>query len=142
MYKRQTLYLLGLIFEQTGRSKLRTEEIIDAANHCTIQRLLARYFSTRPRYGTREIVGATFVIEPSRHRTGLPPEAAPRRYIITHVAEGWSVIVRTVWRDGRLLQPVATHTRIDLYLDDDGRHNDDESVVAVAVSAWLRSLNL
>lgn len=121
---------------------MNTREIIDTANHCTIQRLLTRNFSAQPRYTTRQIEGATIIVEPSRHRTGLPAEAAPRRYVITHVAEGWSIVARTVWCDGRLLRPAATHTRIDLYLDDDGRHSDDEVAVAVAFNAWFQTLDL
>lgn len=121
---------------------MNAREVIEAANHYTIQRLLARCFLALPRHATCQIEGATFVVEPSRHRTGLPTEAEPRRYVITHVEGGWSIVVRTVWCDGRLLQPAATHTRIDLYLDDDGRHHGDETAVAVAVNTWLRSLDL
>lgn len=106
-----------------------------------MQRLLARYFSSQQRYATRQIRGATFTIEPSRHRTGVPKDATCQRYVITHVAEGWSVIARTVWWDSRLLDPRAVHTRLDHYFDDNGRHGSDEAV-AVAFNRWLQTLDL
>lgn len=119
-----------------------TKSIIELANSYTLQRLLTRHFSARMSFITRKVDGATFVVEPSRHRTGLPADAAARRYVITHVAEGWSVVARTVWLDGRLLQPAATHTRIDHYFDDDGRYSGDKAAVAVAFNAWLKGVGL
>lgn len=120
---------------------MNSHEVTDTANQATMQRLLARYFSPQQHYVTRQIGGATFIVEPSRHRTGISDEACCLRYVITHVAQGWSVVARSVWRDGRLLEPRATHTRLDLYLDDDGRHGSAEAV-AVAFNGWLRTLDL
>lgn len=120
---------------------MTTYDITDTANQVTMQRLLLRYFSSQQRYATRQIAGATFTVEPSRHRTGIPKDASCQRYVIMHVAQGWTVVARTVWCNGRLLEPRAVHTRLDHYLDDEDRHGSAEAV-ANAFNGWLLTLDL
>ena len=120
---------------------MKSFDIINIGNHITIQRFLTRHISSQVRYANVRIMEASITIEPSRHRTGVPDDASCQRYVITHVAQGWSVVARSVWRNGRLLDPRATHTRIELYLDDDGRHSSTEAV-AVAFNGWLKTLDL
>ncbi|GJD42015.1 hypothetical protein [Methylobacterium bullatum] len=112
--------------------------IFHDANEISIQRLLAKYLSDAPRHASALYSGATIFIEPSRHRTGIPPDAICQRYMITHVGEEWSIVVRAVWRDGELYRPTATHTRIEEYTDLRSRYGTDEQSVATAVNAWLR----
>lgn len=118
------------------------DQITNIANDITVQRLLKRYVCADADYVTLQIAGATVTVEPSRHRSGIPRDAACRRYVVTHVGEGWSMIARAVWRDGHLHEPAATHTSIDFYHDNDGRHRDDDVVVAAAVNRWLQALPL
>jgi hypothetical protein len=111
--------------------------VIDDANCLAIQHLLVRYLAEAPPYIVGHIAGATIIVEPSRHRTGLPVDAEARRYIVTHCEERWSILVRTVWRNRQLLVPSATHTVIEQYDQLDGGCDDDAKY---AVNRWLRSL--
>lgn len=111
--------------------------VIDDANRLAIQRLLLRYLAEAPPGIVGHIAGATIIVEPSRHRTGLPDDAEARRYIITHCDERWSIVVRAVWRNQQLLVPSATHTVIERYDHLDCRSDEE---VKYAVNRWLRSL--
>lgn len=121
---------------------MKHHDIIATANSVAFQHLLVCCFSEDVCYGTYEIGGAVIIVERSRHRTGVPADASPLRYVVTHAGQGWSMVARTVWLHGRLLPPLATHTSIDLYYDDDGRHEDHHDVVASAVNSWFCSLDL
>lgn len=112
--------------------------IIHDANEISIQRLLSKYLSEAPRYATAKYSGTKIFIEPSRHRTGIPKDAVCARYMITHLEEEWSIVVRAVWHDGQLFAPAATHTRIEDYTDLRARYGTDEQGVATVVNAWLR----
>lgn len=114
-----------------------TRTIIHDANEISIQRLLSKYLSDAPRYATATYSGVTIIIEPSRHRTGIPRDALCTRYMITHLDEEWSIVVRAVWQDGKLYAPAATHTRIEDYSDLRARYGTDEQGVATAVNAWF-----
>jgi hypothetical protein len=75
------------------------------------------------------------------NRYGVPPDAQTRRYVIEHPDQGWSFSARAVWRNGKLMEPVGTHVRIEGYYDD----RDELGGSAAARSAaneWLRSLLL
>ncbi|PXW65869.1 hypothetical protein [Methylobacterium sp. B4] len=111
--------------------------VVDDANSLAIQRLLIRYLAEAPPYIVGHIAGATVIVEPSRHRTGLPDDAEARRYIITHCKEQWSIVVRSVWRNRQLLAPSATHTVIEQYDHLDSRCDEEAKY---AVNKWLRSL--
>lgn len=115
-------------------------EITETANQLTIQRLLTRFLSEAPRYAACEIAGATIIIEPGRHRTGVPEDAQAARYIITSPSQGWSMVVRSVWRNGSLYAPIGVHTRVESYSDlaDHG----GEVAAAVAANRWLVGLDL
>lgn len=112
--------------------------IIDDANNIAVQRLLSTYLFDVPRYATGTYAGTTIIIEPSRHRTGLPDDATSTRYTFIHLEEGWAFRVRSVWLDGALLVPAATHTRIEEYHDNHARYGTDEHGVSVAVNSWFR----
>lgn len=116
------------------------KQIIDAANNITIQRVLVRHLAGVGPYSSHEIAEAVITVEPSRHRTGVSADADCRRYVFTHVGEGWSMSVRAAWRDDRLLDPAAVHCRIEFLWDDNGTHGDDG--VATAVNRWLQGLPL
>lgn len=111
--------------------------VIDDANRLAIQRLLLRYLAEAPPGIVGHIAGATIIVEPSRHRTGLPDDAEARRYIITHCDERWSIVVRAVWHNQQLLVPSATHTVIERYDQLDCRSDEEAKY---AVNRWLRSL--
>ena len=111
--------------------------IIHTANEISIQRLLLKYLSDAPQYAAATYSGTTIFVEPSRHRTGVPKDAVCARYMITHLEEEWSIVVRAVWQDGHLFAPAATHTRIEDYTDLRARYGTDEQGVATAVNAWL-----
>ncbi|WP_461656727.1 hypothetical protein [Methylorubrum aminovorans] len=111
--------------------------IIDDANRLSVQRLLVRYLTGVPLYTVGKIEGATIIVEPSRHRTGLPDDAEARRYIITQCDEQWSIIVRAVWHKEQLLAPSATHTVIERYDQLEGRCDEEAKY---AVNRWFRSL--
>lgn len=119
---------------------MNPHEITEAANQLTIQRLLTRFLSDCPRYATCEIAGATIIIEPARHRTGVPKDAQAVRYIITCPSQGWSMIARSVWRDGSLYAPIGVHTRVESYSDLAG-HGGEEAA-ATAANRWLTGLDL
>ncbi|CAO4151946.1 hypothetical protein [Methylorubrum extorquens] len=111
--------------------------VIDDANSLAVQRFLVRYLAEAPPYIVGHLAGATIIVEPSRHRTGVPDDAEARRYIITHCDEQWSIVVRAVWRNRQLLTPSATHTVIERY-DHLGARGDEDA--KYAVNKWLRSL--
>lgn len=111
--------------------------VIDDANCLCIQRFLVRYLAEAPPGIVGRIAGATIIVEPSRHRTGLPDDAEARRYIITHCDGRWSIVVRAVWRNRQLIVPSATHTVIERYDHLDCRSDEEAKY---AVNRWLRSL--
>jgi hypothetical protein len=84
--------------------------------------------------------GACISARSVARRYGVPPDATCWRYLIEHPELGWSFAVRAVWRDGKLMPPVATHTVIEsYYAENDERYVQTEDV-AVAVNEWLAGL--
>lgn len=62
--------------------------------------------------------------------------------IIEHPELGWSVTARTVWRDGRMMEPMATHTAIERYWADNTELVADENAACLAFNDWIGSVPL
>lgn len=77
--------------------------------------------------------GVTITVKRARNRTGVSQDAVTRVYTVK--GDGWTVQVRSVWRDGELLRPLKTHTRVSKVTPD----NDD---ARRAYNQWLRDLDL
>ncbi len=114
---------------------------LDFENNVMAARMIARYLSDNNKlvWTVEEDVcvqGRTVA-----NRYGVPADAFTRRYTIDHVEEGWTFTARAVWRNGKLMKPLAVHIVVESY-------NDANDVlggtigVRSAANAWLRSLPL
>lgn len=116
--------------------------VIDAANAIAVQRIVLRYLA--PEHGNQvcTIEGACITSRRTWSRCGVPADASSWHIVIEHPGAGWSVTVRAVWRDGRLMEPVATHCAIEKYWVDDADLIADEDAAKIAVNEWLQTVPL
>jgi hypothetical protein len=118
------------------------KEVLEAANALIVQRLIQTYLPPDQEESVCTVEGACI----ARHRTwkryGVPADATSWNYVIEHPDEGWSVTVRSVWRDGKLMEPTATHTCIERYWADDTDLIADEDAACVAFNEWAQSVSL
>ena len=84
------------------------------------------------------IEGACISRRKTGRRSGVAADAISYRYLVEHPEQGWSFAFRSVWRDGNLMSPTATHTVIESYYDD--AETGDIVAVQEAVNDWLKSL--
>ena len=66
---------------------MKMHEVIGIANNAAFQRLLENEFGSDDERTGRAVGGASVTIEPSRHRTGIPADAACLRYLVEHPDE-------------------------------------------------------
>ncbi|MBB4041813.1 hypothetical protein GGR34_003494 [Microvirga flocculans] len=114
--------------------------VIEAANSLAVQRILRRYLSPERGNEVRTVEGACITSRRTWSRYGVPADATCWRVIIEHPELGWSVTARAVWRDGRLMEPVATHTTIEKYWADNTQLIDDEDAACLAFNDWAQSV--
>lgn len=105
---------------------------IDIANQIAIQKLIHEYLA--PPFDPLVETGVAISAVRSWNRFGVPPGSETWRYEFS--GNGWEMVVRAVFHEGELLEPMATHCTIDLY---DGT---DIDAACLAANQWLRSLNL
>lgn len=119
---------------------MKMYEIIETANDVAFQRMLVRkQLRLDGERNVWTIEGACVVVEPTRHRSGIPADATCLRYLVEHQEEGWTFAGRAVWRAGELFRPMATHVRIERFWDDSGRDRGADEL-AEAVNEWFRSV--
>lgn len=105
---------------------------IDIANQIAVQKLIREYL-VPPFEGYTE-AGVSICAVRSWNRSGVPRDAATWLYEFS--SNGWEMVVRAVFHEGKLLEPMATHCTIELY---DGT---DIDAACLAANQWLKSLNL
>lgn len=118
-----------------------TETMEDTENILITARLITHYLSNSSASVWTVEEDACVMARTVGNRYGVPADATTRRYIIEHVLEGWTFTARAVWRNGKLMEPLAVHVAIEGYYD----NNDCLGGAAGARSAaneWLRSLPL
>jgi hypothetical protein len=116
--------------------------VIETANSIAVQRIVRRYLSPGRGNQTRTVEGACITSRRIGSRYGIPSDATSWRIIIEHPEQGWSVTARTVWRDGRLMEPMATHTAIERYWADNTDLIADENAACLAFNDWIGSVPL
>jgi hypothetical protein len=113
---------------------------LDIANQIIIQRFVRHYLSGQDReFWTIE--GACVTPRQIGSRYGIPRDALTWSYLFEHPDLAWSFRVRSVWRNGDLMQPWATHTIIEAYFDDEDRYGGPNGA-RQAVNEWLLALDL
>ncbi len=83
------------------------------------------------------LAGVEITAQRIPNRFGVPTEA--ETFAIRLSGGSWTVTARAVWKDGKLLSPVAVHAPILSYdgTQEDAEHGLDEA--ARRVNEWLRS---
>ncbi len=119
-----------------------TKEVLEAANALIVQRLIQTYLPADQEESICTVEDVCITRQRMWRRYGVPADASSFRYILEHPGQGWSVTVRAVWRNGTLMQPVATHTRIERYWADNADLIADEDAACVAFNNWGRSVPL
>lgn len=115
--------------------------LVKEANSIIVQRLALQYLSPSL---FREFITLQDACISGREialRSGVPPDAQAWRYRIQHPDEGWSLTFRTVWRNGKLMAPLATHTTVEAYDEDNSSQLDEQECIRRA-NDWLCSLCL
>lgn len=115
---------------------------IEMANNLAMQRIIRRYLSPERGNEICTVEGACITSRRTWSRYGVPADATCWHIVIEHPEEDWSVTARAVWRDGRLMQPVATHTVIEAYWVDDADLIADEDAARIAVNEWIQTVPL
>ena len=118
------------------------KDILEAANALIVQRLIQIYLPADQEDSVCTVEDVCITRQHMWKRYGVPADATSFRYILEHPGQGWSVTVRSVWRNGNLMQPVATHTRIERYWADDADLIANEDVARVAFNEWGQSVPL
>lgn len=83
------------------------------------------------------LAGVEITAQRIPNRFGVPTDA--ETFAIRLSSGSWAVKARAVWRDGKLLAPVAVHAPILSYVGarEGAGHGSDEA--ACRVNKWLRS---
>lgn len=118
------------------------KEILEAANALIVQRLIQIYLSPDGEDSVCTVEDACVTRRRNWRRNGVPADATCWRYVIEHPKQGWTVTVRAAWRDGRLMQPMATHCVVETYWADDTELVADENAARVAFNQWGQSVSL
>jgi hypothetical protein len=113
----------------------------DIENHLITSRLLAHYLAAPDETVWTVEEDACVQGRTVANRYGVPADAITRRYIIEHVTQGWTFTARAVWRNGRLMEPLAVHVAVEGYYDDNDALGGPAGARSAA-NAWLRSLPL
>lgn len=113
----------------------------DTENNLITSRLIAHYLSCPSTSVWTVEEDACVVGRTIANRYGVPADAVTRRYVIEHVSEGWTYTARAVWRNGRLMEPLAVHVAIEGYFDTDDSLGGAAGARSAA-NTWLRSLPL
>lgn len=116
--------------------------LIEAANQLVIQRIVRRYLSPQQENYICTIEGACVTSRRFWNRYGIPADAVCWRHVFEHPTYGWSFAVRSVWRDGRLYEPLAVHTLITDYYADDTNLIADEDAACIAINEWMQTVAL
>lgn len=105
---------------------------IDIANQIAVQKLIREYLV--PPFNAYTEAGVSISAVRSWNRSGVHRDAATWLYEFS--GNGWEMVVRAVFHEGELLEPIATHCVIEMY---DGT---DIDAACLAANQWLRSLSL
>lgn len=116
--------------------------LIEAANQLCIQRIVRRYLAPEQENHVCTIEGACVTTRRSWNRYGVPADATCWRHVFEHPQYGWSFAVRSVWRDGRMYEPLPVHTLITNYYADDTNLIADENAACIAVNEWIQTVPL
>jgi hypothetical protein len=117
-------------------------DLIEAANQLCIQRIVRQYLAPEQESHVCTIEGACVTTRRSWNRYGVPADASCWHYVFEHPEFGWSFTVRSVFRDGRLHEPVAVHTTITNYYADDTDLIADEKAACIAINEWMQTVPL
>lgn len=126
------------------------DQTICSANNLAIQRLIEKQvvpadgtFSPDDDHYIWTYEDACVTAKRVRNRYKLVPDAETFRYefIQPDPDQNWAFSVTAIWRNGRLLAPLAVNTTIQDYWPYEGADTSDDEIV-LRVNEWLRSLCL
>jgi hypothetical protein len=106
--------------------------ILDAANTVSVAKLIQLHLV--PPFEPLEENGVTISVVPTWNRSGVPRTAQTWRF--TFKGSDWEMVVRAVFHEGKLLEPLAPHCVVELY---DGGTTD---TACTSANTWLRQLDL
>ena len=121
---------------------MNNKEVLEAANALIVQRLIQTYLPPEQENPVCTVEGACITRDRNWKRYGVPADASSWRHTIEHPEQGWSVTVRSVWRDGQLMEPAATHCVVETYWADDINLVADVDAARIAFNEWGQSIPL